>query len=140
MTFANQGDNVRIFVDEIYFLPLAGHPVNWSTKNHLLLKDIRRVSRDETVSIRLLSQFDCKGQKLWRWGEGEVAEGPYLFLPKSTYQGRVRVVIAGQQEYCYFIVTGMESNDGPPRVIGEHLFNFQSEWEAEDEKNVEMGL
>lgn len=139
-TFGLPSENVRIFVDEIYFLPLPGPPVHCTTKNHLLLKEIPRVSRDETISIWLLSQFDCDGQKLWRWGEGGAAEGQYLFLPKSIYQGRVRVVSAGQQACCYFIVMGMESDEGPPQVIGEHMFNFSAKWEAEDAKNAETSF
>jgi len=134
-TFAANGENVRIFVDEIYFLPLPGSPIHWTTKNHLLLREIRRVSRDETISIPLLSQFDRDGQTLWRWGEDGAAEAQYLFITNATYKGRVRVVSAdGQQEYCYFIVIGMESDGGRllPQVIGEHMFNFAAQWEAED--------
>jgi hypothetical protein len=73
---------------------------------------------------------------MWRWGDGGPPEDSYyLFSPRATYKGRITVTNAnGQPEHCYFIIPGMELDGGKnmPLVIGEHMFNFPAQWDAED--------
>ena len=134
-TFGADNENLRFFVDEMHYVPALG-PIFWTARRRLLLREVQRVSRDEMISIPLLSQYERDGQKIWRWGEGGSPEdGYYLFSPRATYKGRITVTNAnGQPEHCYFIITGMESDGGKdiPLVIGEHMFNFPAQWEAED--------
>lgn len=132
-----KANDLRVFIDEEHYTPATG-PVLWTRRRRLLLKEIPRISRDETISLPLVSKFDSDGQKLWRWGEGDApTDLNFMVFPKATYKARVAVVGQdGHEEYCYFIAQGTEAERGKcmPHVTGEHMFNFSSKWETEDAK------
>jgi hypothetical protein len=133
---ANAKD-VRIFVDEIHLIP-AMPPIFWTARRRLLLKEVQNVSRDEPISLSLVSRFERDGQSLWRWGDGGApTDGHFLFFAHAIYKARVAIVGQdGREDYCYFIAHGTETDGGEPlpRVTGEHMFNFPAEWEADDAK------
>jgi hypothetical protein len=133
---ANTKD-LRIFIDEIHLIP-AMPPIFWTARRRLLLKEIQNASREEPVSVSLVSRFEHDGQRFWRWGNGGApSDGHFIFFTNAIYKARVAVVSQdGKEDYCYFIAHGTETDGGEPipRVTGEHMFNFPAEWEADDAK------
>jgi hypothetical protein len=139
-TFGADNENLRLFIVEMHYVPSMG-PIFWTARRSLLLREVQKVSRDETIFIPLLSQHERDGHKVWQWGEGGPPEGGYLYVPGATYKGRITVTSAsGQLEHCYFIITRrteVHGGNDMPLVIGEDMFNFPAKWEAEDAENVE---
>jgi hypothetical protein len=131
--------DVRIFVDEVHFTP-AMAPVFWTARRRLLLKEIQKTSRDEPIFVPLVSRFERDGQKLWRWGDGgPPSDSHFMYFTNATYKARVAVVDQdGNEDHCYFIAHGTETDGGEPlpRVTGEHMFNFPAQWQAEDSKKA----
>jgi hypothetical protein len=131
--FAASGGPLTIYVDEIHHVP-AMASILWTARRRLRLKELLRFSRDEAISVPLVSQFERDNQKWWRWGQNGMPNGGYLYIPNAHYKARIVVEVNDREEHCYFIAHGFEGDVAAPfpRIIGEHMFNFHTEWEAEN--------
>jgi hypothetical protein len=128
--FGRSGRDADVCVDFSYF---AGGP--WTQRRRLLLKNIPSFRRDERLAVTILTRDMDEGGLIWRWGDGQIkypnrAEG--ALRPNMHFQCRIAFIFADEtEEYAYFIVETGESANSMPVVIGQHMFAFVSQWDAE---------
>jgi hypothetical protein len=106
----------------------------WLQRRRLLLKNISSFRRDERLAITIMFRDIAEHGLIWRWGDAQVkypnrVEG--ILGPNMHYQCRIAFIFADEtEEYAYFIVETDVSAESIPRVVGEHMFAFVSQWKS----------
>jgi hypothetical protein len=132
MKLARNAKNVRVFIDHSHWVGGLMGFAGWSQRTRILIAEIKDLAREQVEQIDILTTYERDGQIVWRWGNerSEPTNNQYLFL-KTFYRGRVVFMVEdGTEEYCYFLVEECKEA-AIPKVIGEHMWSFKQEWEAE---------
>jgi hypothetical protein len=142
LKFLRSGEGGRVLVE---FSAFVGS--GWTQRRTVVLRDVDRFARDEEVSGPLISA-DSIDSEIWRWGGAwlgpppsgtvttVISQGDNILMQRCLYRGRVVFQDENEGEsQCYFIVKQPEiaPSREMPTVIGNQLFDFIAEWEAQDD-------
>ena len=143
MKFIRNGKGGRVLVE---FSAFVGN--YWTERRTVILRNLDPFVRDQEVSGPLISADDIDSE-IWRWGGASFSPLPggtvttvasqtdnMQLMRRCFYRGRIVFQDDDDGEsQCYFIVTQpeMASSREMPTVIGNQLFDFIAEWEAQDD-------
>jgi hypothetical protein len=101
----------------------------WGAREQIVLRSYAIFARGQDITFDIA--VEAPPHSFWYWAT-EGAERP--LMPTGTINCRLVFIADGQDEEEFYFISLSRNTNGRERpiLVGQHLFNYRDEWQAED--------